>query len=76
MFGVEDFNPLRRTLRYTITDFFSYVGGLLGLFAGISVLSFFEVVYFFSLRILSNCLNIFVLKKVPKPVLIVVKPAK
>lgn len=31
-------------------EFLSYVGGILGLFAGISVLSIFEIFYFVTLR--------------------------
>lgn len=46
---------LRALLRYQpfkLVDFLSYVGGILGLFAGISVLSIVEVFYYFTIRIL------------------------
>lgn len=72
-FGDEYFRPMRRKLRYTIIDFLSYVGGLLGLFAGISVLSFFELFYFYVLRILSN---IFVKKEAERQSVLIVRPAK
>ncbi|CAO1405339.1 unnamed protein product [Diamesa serratosioi] len=43
-----------RKRQFTTVDFLSDCGGILGLFAGISVLSIVEVVYYFSLRILVN----------------------
>ncbi|CAO1405296.1 unnamed protein product [Diamesa serratosioi] len=43
-----------RKKQFTTVDFLSDCGGILGLFAGISVLSIVEVVYYFSLRILVN----------------------
>jgi amiloride-sensitive sodium channel len=43
--------PLIRYQEFKIKDFLSFVGGLLGLFAGISVLSIIEFVYFFTLRL-------------------------
>lgn len=67
------FNPLRRSRRFLITDLFSCIGGVLGLFAGISVLSFIELFYFLILRTFSN---IFIAKKVPKHAVIIVEPAK
>jgi acid-sensing ion channel, other len=48
--------PLIRSQVFKTKDFISCIGGLLGLFAGISVLSIIEFLYFFSLRI---CTNIF-----------------
>lgn len=42
--------PLIRYQQFKSKDFLSCVGGLLGLFAGISVLSIIELFYFFSLR--------------------------
>lgn len=72
-FADTDFNPMRRKRQFTIIDFFSNIGGVLGLFAGISVLSIFEIPYFFTLRTLSN---IFVSRNGPKHVIIIVKPAK
>lgn len=72
-YGVEKFTFLRRTLRFTIIDFLSYVGGVLGLFAGISVLSFFEIFYFFIVRILSN---FFATRKTLKHAVVIVRPAE
>lgn len=40
----------RRFQQFTLSDVISYVGGLLGLFAGISVLSFVEIFYFTVVR--------------------------
>lgn len=39
------YNPFIRKQQFDMIDFFSYFGGLLGLFAGISVLSIFEVIF-------------------------------
>lgn len=72
-FEGEDFYPLRRTRQFTFVDFLSNVGGLLGLFAGISVLSLFECFYFFTSRVLTNLL---VLRKHNHHTLIEVRPAK
>lgn len=36
----------------TLADFIASFGGLLGLFMGISVLSIFEIVYYFTLRLI------------------------
>jgi acid-sensing ion channel, other len=44
----------RRYQQYSFSDVVSYVGGLLGLFAGISCLSIFELFYFFTLRLIGN----------------------
>ncbi|KAL7036627.1 hypothetical protein ACKWTF_008881 [Chironomus riparius] len=43
-----------RYQQFKIVDFLSYVGGILGLFAGISVLSIVEFFYFFTLRLMSD----------------------
>ncbi|KAF5280821.1 hypothetical protein FQR65_LT14928 [Abscondita terminalis] len=40
---------------YGLMDFLSSCGGLLGLFVGFSLISFIEVIYFFTLRIMCNC---------------------
>lgn len=50
-FKEKEFISMKRIREFTIFDFFSYVGGLLGLFTGISVLSLFEILYFFTLRL-------------------------
>ncbi|KAL7013317.1 hypothetical protein ACKWTF_015328 [Chironomus riparius] len=41
----------RRYQQFTFSDVVSYVGGLLGLFAGISMLSIVEIFYFFTIRL-------------------------
>jgi len=56
-FKEKEFVTLQRIRQFTILDFLSYIGGLLGLFAGISVLSFFEIFYFFTLRLICEVLN-------------------
>lgn len=53
-FNTEDLVVYRRYQQFTTSDVISYVGGLLGLFAGISFLSIFELFYFMSLRLLVN----------------------
>jgi Amiloride-sensitive sodium channel len=57
MFKDPEFIPLRRFRQFTFVDFLSYVGGLLGLFAGISALSFFEVFYFFIPRAITDVMR-------------------
>lgn len=49
--------PLRRYQPFTFSDFLAQSGGMLGLFAGISVLSIFELWYFWSLRWIVNLLR-------------------
>lgn len=44
----------RRYQQFTFSDVVSYVGGLLGLFAGISMLSLVEIFYFFTIRLGMN----------------------
>jgi acid-sensing ion channel, other len=53
-FNDVDVVPLRRYQPFTFSDFLAQSGGLMGLFAGISVLSVIEVVYFLSLRLMVN----------------------
>jgi amiloride-sensitive sodium channel len=57
-FKDNEFVSMQRIRQFTVVDFLSYVGGLLGLFAGISVLSFFEILYFFSLRLVCEVLRL------------------
>jgi len=57
-FKDTEFNSLQRVRQFTIFDFLSYIGGLLGLFAGISVLSLFEIFYFFTLRLICEILRL------------------
>jgi hypothetical protein len=45
-FKAAEFYPLIRRVHLTEIDIFSYIGGLLGLFFGISVLSIAELVYY------------------------------
>jgi Amiloride-sensitive sodium channel len=47
----ESFNPYILKRQFTELDFFSYTGGALGLFLGFSVLSFIEIIYYFTIRI-------------------------
>ncbi|KAJ8916850.1 hypothetical protein NQ315_005857 [Exocentrus adspersus] len=53
-FKSSHFIPYERNELYGHLDFLANVGGLLGLFIGISLLSFFEIIYFLSLRIICN----------------------
>jgi amiloride-sensitive sodium channel len=50
---------LLRYQPFKLVDFLSYVGGILGLFAGVSALSIIELCYYFTLRILSNIMRHF-----------------
>ena len=50
-FGEVKYNPLVKKQQFNEIDFFSYFGGLLGLFAGISVLSIVETVYWFTIQL-------------------------
>ncbi|XP_070505945.1 pickpocket protein 28-like [Chironomus tepperi] len=56
-FKDNEFVYMQRVQQFTIFDFLSYIGGLLGLFAGISVLSIFEIFYFFTLRLICEFLR-------------------
>ncbi|KAG5667483.1 hypothetical protein PVAND_015463 [Polypedilum vanderplanki] len=47
----------RKFQHFTFSDAVSYVGGLLGLFAGISMLSIVEIFYFFIMRVFSDVFN-------------------
>ena len=57
-FKDNEFTAMQRVRQFTIFDFLSYIGGLLGLFAGISVLSLFEIFYFFTLRLIYEILKL------------------
>lgn len=52
-----EYFALLRYQPFKLVDFLAYIGGILGLFAGISVLSIVEVFYFFTLRIFSDVLR-------------------
>ena len=47
----SEYYAMIRVQEFKLVDFFSYAGGILGLFAGISVLSIFEIFYFLTLRL-------------------------
>ena len=64
-FKDEEFYPMFRHQALTMKDFLSNIGGLMGLFAGISVLSIVEVFYFFSLRLLVELWRNFAKKLMP-----------
>lgn len=51
-FETNEFYPQIRRQHFTEIDIFAFVGGLLGLFFGFSVLSFAEIVYFFGVRVI------------------------
>ncbi|KAG5674049.1 hypothetical protein PVAND_004038 [Polypedilum vanderplanki] len=55
-FGFEDpeHYALIRYQEFKLVDFLSYVGGILGLFAGISVISFVEIAYFITFRLITD----------------------
>lgn len=49
-FKKDSINHIIRKELYDVIDLLSYAGGLLGLIAGFSMLSFFELVYWFIIR--------------------------
>lgn len=53
-FKSNQFVTTQRNELYGYTDFIANFGGLLGLFTGFSVLSFIELIYFLSLRLICN----------------------
>ena len=54
-------NQLVRKKQFDEFDFLSFVGGILGLFAGFSALSLVELIYWFTIRIVFSKFNIKVL---------------
>ncbi|XP_055321190.1 pickpocket protein 28-like [Sitodiplosis mosellana] len=50
-FKEEMFIPMKRTEFYSLSSFLASSGGLFGLFLGASLLSFIELIYYFSFRI-------------------------
>lgn len=56
-FGDIEYHALKRYANYGTTSFISDVGGLLGLFLGVSVISFIEIFYFFGLRVVVECMK-------------------
>ncbi|KAL7013162.1 hypothetical protein ACKWTF_015224 [Chironomus riparius] len=57
--NMDDIVLFRRYQQFTFSDVVSYVGGLLGLFAGISMLSIVEFFYFFTIRLGVNMWRMF-----------------
>lgn len=53
----SEFYAMFRYEQLKLVDFLSYVGGILGLFAGISVLSIVELIYFLTLRLFNDLLG-------------------
>lgn len=51
-FKYSEFIALQRSELYGSSEFLANVGGVLGLFMGVSLLSFVEIVYFLLLRCL------------------------
>lgn len=60
-FKDSEFFAMKRSELYGLTDFIANCGGLLGLFMGISLLSFAEIFYFFTVR---YCVGMFTRRKV------------
>jgi amiloride-sensitive sodium channel len=58
-FNTDDIVVYNRYQQFTASDVVSYIGGLLGLFAGISFLSIFEFLYFVTLRLFVNVWRMF-----------------
>lgn len=50
-FKQQEINPLKRVEFHSPTDFLASSGGLFGLFMGASLLSFVELIYYFTLRL-------------------------
>jgi Amiloride-sensitive sodium channel len=63
-FKVSEFYPLIRRKHFTKIDIFSFVGGLLGLFLGFSVLSAIEILHFFCINV---CFKRKPFSETPKP---------
>ena len=57
-FGNDDFVAYKRYETHGRVGFLSNVGGLLGLFMGISLLSIVETIYFFTLRFINDLYEI------------------
>lgn len=53
-YDIDSVFALRKKRSYGIVEIFSFVGGILGLFAGFSVISGFEVLYYF---VIYSCLK-------------------
>jgi acid-sensing ion channel, other len=53
-FDNDEFIVLRRYASYEFVNFISHIGGILGLFLGVSVLTAVEVFYFFVIRLINS----------------------
>ena len=54
----SEFYAMKRYRQFRVVDLLSYLGGILGLFAGISVLSIVEIFYFLTLRLINDLIRI------------------
>jgi len=59
-FKDNDFIPLIRKQQFGLVEFLSLCGGLMGLFAGVSALSIIELLYFMTLRVVSNVVRVLI----------------
>lgn len=57
-FSESDFLPKRRQESYSDLEILSAIGGTMGLFVGASVITVFETVYYFSIKIIATVLTI------------------
>lgn len=51
-FAKPEFLAMRMSAQFSLTDFISQCGGLLGLFMGVSILSIVEVIYYFTIKLM------------------------
>jgi acid-sensing ion channel, other len=56
-FDDDEFIVLRRYASYEFVNFISHIGGILGLFLGVSILTAVEVFYFFVIRSINSLLR-------------------
>lgn len=61
-FKDSEYTPLRRYQQFTFIDFVSQSGGILGLFAGVSLLTVVELFYLLFIRGISNVMRIMTMK--------------
>ena len=55
----SEYYAIIRSQQLRLVDFFSYLSGIWGLFAGISVLSIVEIFYFLTLRLVNDLIRFF-----------------
>lgn len=53
-FGSEEYSGFKRYASYSTVSLLSNIGGFLGLFLGVSLLSVIETIYFFTLRFFND----------------------